>query len=95
MTKLITMWIVIVGAVTWIGWTLFAALNKIPGDTISEFMRGLAFRAAFVAFLLGATLGHWFGLPFADTAIVTYVRNNPGVAALLGFVVGAIVWSMK
>jgi hypothetical protein len=94
-TKTITVVLVVASVALWVGWTLYAALNRVPGDTISEFVQGLALAAPFVALALGAVAGHWFGLPFNDAPLVRYVQANPGIAFLIGYIAGAVAWAMR
>jgi uncharacterized membrane protein len=60
MTKLLTQFVLLACIVLLIGWDIVVAVNKIPGDTISEIVLGYARSSPIIPFAFGVLMGHLF-----------------------------------
>jgi predicted PurR-regulated permease PerM len=59
-TRYVTISLLLLGILTWLGWDIYAASNVVKGDTISEIVLAFTFRHWFASLVLGVVCGHLF-----------------------------------
>lgn len=57
-TKTITISVMLLGIIAWIGWDIYVATNSIRGDTISEITLGVSYSWSIIPFMGGVLVGH-------------------------------------
>jgi hypothetical protein len=99
-TRLITQVALLVAIVLLVGWDIYADVNRVAGDTISEVTLALVKTTPLAAVALGVILGHLvtaYETPDSGTIslwgqLVQWVKLRPVVPFLWGFLTGGMFW---